>query len=427
MGKTGLYIFSFGAWLNKGVAMAGIGLMLLACLYDRKAIQETIRQSPLVRVTAIAGLYILVRTLLSSGTDSTHATLHLKDGLRFFYLCGFLLTAWHMAASQKRIVTALALGLSGFLLARFWHLDWSSLSSLHWWQTRQGFGLPEIAFGYYAATAMIGLLVFMPRMHGYFRSLSSRTAVSSIWILLILVAAQGIMFSQSRSVLASLLVVTPVLLFALWVKLEPVRHTGKKVFLFTLSSSVFIGSFGTLVHLNQKVLVERITQEQETYTQLLSGDYQAISTVDQQGQTKNVGARLLLFRTGIEHWLEKPLFGQGSAASKILLNESDDRVFVQLNDWHNGPIDILVRYGLTGLLLLSLCLWLTLRAGWRARQNERIDSDLFLFLACGMLLILLSMLTNFRMLNDDWRYWVFLFSGAFASFELKKHSGKALL
>ena len=40
----------------------------------------------------------------------------------------------------------------------------------------------------------------------------------------------------------------------------------------------------------------------------------------------------------------------------------------------------------------------------------------------GMLLLLLSMLTNFRMLNSDWRFYLFLFSGALVSFELCKNS-----
>ena len=420
LGKIGLYIFAFGAWLHKGVAIAGLCLMILACLQDRKAIQETFRHSPLVWITAITGFYILARTILSLSTDSIHATLHLKDGLRFFYLCGFLLIGWHMAASQKRILSVFALGFCGFLFARLWYFDWSFSSSIPWWQIRQGLGLPEIAFGYYAATAMSGLVIFLPRVYSSFRSITSRTVASLIWVLLYAMAVQGIVLSQSRSVWASLLAITPVLLFALWEKLKSVKHTGKRALLFMLVSSVLLSSTGALVYLNSNVMQQRVELEQETYVQLLSGNLEEITTTDKHGQTNNVGARLLLFKTGIEHWLENPLFGKGPAASKILLKKSNDPVFIQLNDWHNGPIDILVRYGLTGLLLLSICLWLTLQAGWRAYRQKRIDRDLFLFLACGMLLILLSMLTNFRMLNYDWRYWIFMFSGAFASFELHK-------
>ncbi len=413
LGITGLYLFSFGAWLHKGVAIAGISLMLVAAWLDRKAILATVKHSPLVGLTLALGFYILARTLLSLSTDSVNSALHLKDGLRIFYLCGFLLIAWHMAASQKRIITVFAVAFAGFLIARLWHFDWSFSATIPWWKLRQGLGLPEIAFGYYATTAMLGLLIFFPRVYGNLRSSTLRTAASIIWILLIAMTAQGIVFSQSRSVWLSLLVVTPALLFALWKQLKPIKNTAKHILIFLMLSCTV-----ALIFLNQDTLMQRMTLEHETYTHVLSGDFENISSENEHGHGNSVGARLVLFKEGIEHWLDNPLFGKGPAASKIILHKSDDAILAQLNDWHNAPIDILVRYGLTGLLLMSICLWMTLRAGWRAYRHNRIDGDLFLFCACGMALIILSMLTNFRMLNNDWRYWLFLLSGALASFEL---------
>jgi O-antigen ligase len=227
--------------------------------------------------------------------------------------------------------------------------------------------------------------------------------------------AQGIVFSQSRSVWASLLFMIPVLLIALWLQFKSLKNTSKLTLSLLLITTAIL-----LLQLNRDILIQRVTLEQETYAQLLSGDYEQITSINEQGQGKNVGIRLLMFKAGIDHWLDNPFIGNGPAASKILLRNSDDTFFAKLNDWHNGPVDILVRFGLTGLLLLSLCLWLTILAGWRAYRNKQIKPDLFLFLACGMTLILLSMLTNFRMLNNDWRYWMFLFSGAFASYELHR-------
>lgn len=422
LGIAGLYFFAFGAWLHKGVAIAGLGMMLFAALLDRKEIWRTVRRSPLVWVTLATGLYVLTRTMLSSVTDSANSALHLKDGLRFFYLCGFLLTAWYLAASQKRMLTVFAIAFAGFLFARFWYFDWSFSSTIPWWKLRQGLGLPEIAFGYYAATALLGLVIFTPRIYGSLRSGYTRMAFSLIWVLLIALSVQGIVFSQSRAVWASLLAISPILLFAFWKKIKTLKKPANQTILFALIFLALITTTAVLFQLNRDVLIQRITLEKETYTQLLSGDFDAITSSNELGQGNSVGARLLLLKTGIEHWIESPIIGKGPAASKIILGKSDDVILVQLNDWHNGPIDILVRYGIIGLLLMTVCLWLTLSAGWRAYRKKRIDRDLFLFLAGGTALILLSMLTNFRMLNNDWRYWIFLFSGAFASFELHQRT-----
>ena len=417
MGIAGLYIFSFGAWLHKSVAITGLTLMLLATLLNWKAIWGTVKHSSLTWVTISVGIYLLARTFLSFSSDSDHAHLHLKDGLRFFYLCGFLLIAWHMKADQKRMLSVFGIAFSGFIIARLWYFDWSFSSVEPWWKLRQGLGLPEIAFGYYAATAMLGLLIFSPRIVELFKSFFGRIMISLLLILLIAMSAQGVVFSHSRSVWASLLVIMPILWVASWPYLKRINKTARWILL-----TVLLSSTALLIYLNQDAFFSRITLEQETYTHLLSGDFDQIQTSNEYGQGNSVGVRLLMFKTGMEYWQDSPLFGKGPAASKIFLGNSHDEFFSQLNDWHNGPIDILVRYGLTGLILLTLCLWMTLRAGWSTYQDKRIDSDIFLFLACGMALIVLSMLTNFRMLNSDWRYWLFLFSGAMTSFELHRQN-----
>jgi O-antigen ligase len=417
LGVAGLYIFSFGAWLHKSVAITGLILILLATLFNRKAVWDTVKQSPLVWITLGVGIYLLTRTFLSFSSDNINAHLQLKDGLRFFYLCGFLLIAWYMEANQKRILCVFAIAFSGFLFARLWYFDWSFSSTEPWWTRRQGLGLPEIAFGYYAATAMLGLLILLPRAYGLFKPGVNRIMLSLLLMLLIAMTAQGIVFSHSRSVWISLLALIPVLLIVLWPKFKLLNTTSRWALFIVLLSSTAL-----LFQLNKDTFISRITLEQETYTHFLSGDFNKITSQNEDGQGNSIGIRLLMFKAGIESWLDSPLFGKGPAASKIILGKSDIEFFSQLNDWHNGPIDILVRYGLAGLIVMTLCLWMTLRAGWTAYRNKRIDPDIFLFLACGMALIILSMLTNFRMLNSDWRYWLFLFSGAMASFELHRNS-----
>ena len=419
MGIAGLYIFSFGAWLHKSVAITGLTLMLLATLLNWKTIWDTVKHSPLTWVTISVGIYLLARTFLSFSSDSAHAQLHLKDGLRFFYLCGFLLIAWYMAASQKRILNVFVIAFSGFLIARLWYVDWSFASATPWWELRQGLGLPEIAFGYYVATALLGLLIFAPKIFNKTWPVLTRLTLALVWTVLTPLMVQGIVISQSRAVWASVLVITPILMMVSWTNLKTINQTGRWTLLIVLVTSTVL-----LLHLNRDILFTRVTLEQETYSHVLSGDFNKITSINEQGQGNSVGIRLLMLKTGLQHWIENPLFGKGSAASKILLQKSDVEFFSELNDWHNGPIDILVRYGLTGLILMTLCLWMTLRAGWSAYRDKRIDPDIFLFLTCGMALIILSMLTNFRMLNSDWRYWLFLFSGAMASFNLhRKNTG----
>ena len=418
IGLTGLYLFAFGAWLNKGIVIVGLALVLLACLLEASTIWKQTKRLPLVWIVLATATYILFRTLVAAKLDPAHAALHLKDGARLSYLCGFLLIGWRLFANQERILTLLAVAGCGFLLARLWHFDWSDAATSSWWKTRTGLGLPEIAFGYYAATLLLGLIIFAPRM---FRRVHSPVAwaVGLIaWLLLVLLSMEGVVLSQSRAVWASIFLVSIPLLIAS----RRFPQSIPKTWRFLLAGSALLG-ITAIIHFNWDTLALRISQEPGTYEQLLSGRYQDITTSYDNGNGKSVGIRLKMLGFGFTEWQRAPFFGQGPAAAKILLHDSDIPFFSPLNDLHNGIVDSLVRLGIVGLLLLGLCLAATLLSGWRAYRTKRMSPDLFLFLTSSTGLLLLSMLTNFRMLNGDWRYWLFLISGAMASYGLHQTTG----
>ncbi|MEQ8515769.1 MAG: O-antigen ligase family protein, partial [Chromatocurvus sp.] len=149
---------------------------------------------------------------------------------------------------------------------------------------------------------------------------------------------------------------------------------------------------------------------------LLNGNLEAISSGDERGWKHSIGTRITMLEAGYRHWLEAPVFGKGPAAAKLTLLASDDRILPQYNDYHNVALDILVRYGVVGLLILIFCVKYTLSSGWQAWRSGALPADTALFLAGAMCLLLASSLSNFRLLNFDFRYWLFLLAAPMTTF-----------
>ena len=421
-GVVGLYVFSFTAWMSKDVAAFGLALIILSCLMDAKLIWKAVKNSPLLWVVVATGLYILFRTFfVSMVSEPEYFELHSKDGFRMFYLLGFVLIGWVMAADQKRILYVFAVAFAGFTIARLWDFDWSFSAPVSWWKLRTGLGLPAIAFGHYAAAALIGLFVFAPRIFRSFGSSVQQWAVGLLWLVLVLLALEGVVLSQSRFVWVSLILILPVIVYFSWSYIRYISKTYRVVLVVTAA----LIATSSMV-LNWETIASRSMAEADTWQKVFSGRLDEVETSGASGAGKSIGTRIRMLEIGVSEWANNPFFGLGPAAPKIMLANSDIPRFSRFNDFHNGIVEILVRHGAVGLLMLLLCLAYTLQAGWRSYCDAKFSYDVYLFLMSGMLLLLLSMLTNFRMLNSDWRFYLFLFSGALVSFELCKNSIPAL-
>lgn len=416
-GSVGLYLFALTAFSQRALAAAACLLMLYALWRDRSAAWPQLRQTPLVWCTAALALYIVARAVLAVANDPQHAELHAKDAARVLYLCAFVAIAWALQSDHTRILRFLVAAAAGFVTARLWHFDWQLNYPQPWWQMRLGLGLETIGLGYYAGTLLLGLLVFAPRI---LAQAHRPWAIAGIGLLLTAVAAaslQWVILSQSRAAWLALLPLTA--LAALFALRSSWRRGGLSALALMSAPLALLLIIGGL---NAPNLVERLAEEQHTISFLLTGNLDAISSADERGWEHSIGTRIQMLEAGYRQWLEAPFLGAGPAASKLTLLASDDRVLQQYNDYHNVALDILVRFGMMGLLLFLLCGKYTLSSGWQAWRRSWLPADTALFLASAMCLLLASSLSNFRLLNFDFRYWLFILAAPMTTFAICGYS-----
>ena len=415
IGLTGLYLFLFSAWQSKARAAVFFLVMLLPCLFDRRFWQD-LKASRTAFLLALLLLYILIRGLLASIENHEYLHYHLKDGVRLMLLGGFVFIAWLLHGDQHRVLLALVIALLGFWAGRLEHFPWSeAFSRIEWWGTRESFGLPsETAFGIYASASAMGLVLLAARVWSVSGATWRKLLAVTLWCMLLMFSIQGIIMAQSRSVWLSVSLLTFILLL---LNLHYWRRMG-----WFKTTMLVLGVAGLLLLLgyaNQSTIKKRLATEIDTTIQLLSGNFGEIRAVDAEGHVKSMGVRYHMLMFGIDHWKKNPWFGLGPGISEPLIKKQwvASKTY---NHLHNSYLEMLLRLGISGTVLTFVMLAMIFYGGWLAYRERRIDRDLFLFLMAALTLLLLSSITEFRMLHTDWRYYWFLVGGALYSFSLFK-------
>jgi O-antigen ligase len=389
-GICGLYLFAFGAWLGTALANLGLLAMLLAAVADRAILGPRLKSTPWPWLAVLSALTLAASASLAafSGAASRAAVFALLQ------LWCFLLVAWWCGGDTRRVWRALSLALAGFLLGRLLHADALDLASIHRHE-RTGLGLPILAFGQYAATALLGLCLVAPRLWQATPG-AWRPIAAAGWALLTALTLEGLVLSQARAVWAITLALLPLLLWFQWSRATPRQAVAALVLL--------MGMLAALTFVNRDIVAERILSEADTYRHLLAGDW---SRIDYD----SVGMRIHAWRQGLDLLAQRPWLGWGPGSASALLQASADPGLRGLSDFHNLYLDLPIAVGLLGSLPFAIGTLLVFRCAARARHAGRLPRDLYLILAGGLALHFLASLTNTRVLNADWAFLWLLLAG----------------
>ncbi len=403
-----MYLFALGAWLGIALANLGTGLMLLATALDGPRVWRRLRGGPWPWLLAASGLTLLASLALAWRDGPADWAKHSEDTGKLFRLWGFLLVAWWCGGQARRVWIALALALAGFTLGRLAHLDELNLAPALDPALRTGFGMPILAFGQYVAMALLALCLLAPRLWHAGTGLV-RGFLALAWLLLVLLAVQGLLISQARGVWGVTLLLLPALLWLQWREFALAHGWSWRRALPVLALAGAM--LALVVALNAGVIAGRFAQEADSYRHLLAGEW---------GQLDygSIGIRVRAWIYGFDAWLERPWFGWGPGSATALLQASPDAGLRGLNDFHNMYLELPVRIGLLGALPFAVGAVLVLRALWHARRRALVPRDLYLILLGALALHFLASLTNMRALNFDWRFYWMLFAGAACTFAL---------
>jgi O-antigen ligase len=234
----------------------------------------------------------------------------------------------------------------------------------------------------------------------------------ALWVFLVGLSLLCVTLTQSR---AAWLALWPGLLLLLVLAIARIARSGAPLLQKSLHVPLLVVAVLGAFWLGGTTLQERFDEERANIERLLNLDLDSVRSGNEAGADFSIGTRLNMLKSGWQTWLEKPVFGSGPAAAKRTLAVHPDPILRRWNDYHNAVINILVCYGAVGLTLALGGVLETARLAWVAVRERAYGADTLLFLVLALAILVFSLLSNFRLLNFDWRYTLFLVAGALAS------------
>ena len=398
---TGLYLFALGVFAAPAAANVGLALTALAALGRPRATLATLRRHP-----ACLPLFALVAYLalhsagfaLAGGLAWTDVE-PLKELAKLALL---LPVGLAVAGEPGHARWALLLAGVSLVLCMALHVDGAELrQALADGVTRLGFGLPMIAFGLYAATALLGLFLLVPAVVGRLPAPQRPAAVVLSTAAAALFGA-GLLLCRSRGAWLALALVLPACVGVL-LRQGRLRRPAIASLGVLLAGGLLLGG---------ESVARRVGDDQAAYA-ALAGLVQA-----REGAASfdalppdSVGLRLRLSGLGFERWRERPLVGHGPDAGKRVIAAAGDPALRSMAHLHNTYVELLVRFGAFGLIGFGAVV-AGLAAGLRgAARRGALAPELGLFLAGALALTLIWSAFDFRLLRQDFRFHAVLLGG----------------
>lgn len=366
IGKLGLLVFSLG--LVGGVALisSGAALMLLGFALVLRDTWRGLLQDRLFRLSLGYYAYLLVAAVWASGFQVERLAAHL-DGAGDYAQVGFfaviIVAFWwaRLSAEGKLLWPLWALVIGFFLrLLRKWPVeDWSN--GIPW---KLGFGMYYNPFGLFCAlVAAWWLVLLLDRLFkGNLRATVGIVSALSVPIL-------GLIYSASRGAIVAFIVGLFVILILSYRAQSTYAAPWKLRTLYGVVAAVLV--LGMLAGPVAK-------RDPGSWTELSRILDHGISQFSPQGYT-STGTRAVIWREGINLWLDKPLIGHGPAPVDAFMADIKDRFDLRVAfDFENTYIEMLVRLGLFGAIFFlahaALCV-ASFRRGLHMGLYPRFVSD----------------------------------------------------
>jgi O-antigen ligase len=416
LGLTGLYFFSLSILLSVSLAMIGLALMFVAFILKAVA-SPCILRDHLFIISLIFIAYLVPITLFAIHNMPGTASAQITEAFSLIQMwsLGTVVVAFWVAQDNKRIHLLLSLALAGFLIRMAIKVDFQALSQFYP-TIKATFGMPTHSFALYCAVSLLGCLIYSAKL-----TAPSQIPILNIlriggWLIIVILMAEGLIFSQSRTTwLVFFLVSPPVLWFQMRNRMGTVLQKGKRYVFFIIIAFLCIA--GT-ISLNAGYIKDRIAGTDDSIEKII------------KGKTTHTSPDSLIFRYhawryGIEKWMQSPFFGWGPGSTKYLLQNSGKKnvLNTSFKDFHNTYLETLLQVGLIGLFFLFLSLWLIFRSLWKAYRKEWLSTEIFLLTFGGLALFLITTFTNLRTGDHIGRFFLSLFCGIAYAIQFSSSNG----
>ncbi|QKT03230.1 O-antigen ligase family protein [Ectothiorhodospiraceae bacterium 2226] len=369
-----------------------------------------LRRDPLAQVLTLWLSYFAIRAAVAAWEFPDLLAEQLDEVRRMARILLVLAVAWWVSGRVETMLRLLAVALVGLLLALVAYVEWNSLVSLLAGRARLLLGQNAQHIGLFFATAIVGWVVLAPRLLRVSEARLGRWASIAFWLATFFLLVSALLATQVRAAwLAILFWVAFYVSYQIWVRRRGMeRLSGLHVLVVALAVASAVG----LVAYHYEGVSERFAQEKSAITQLIAAG-------PQDAPLTSFGIRVRLWHVGLEKWSERKWFGWGPGTPPELIADSGQpRPVSQMAQFHNTPIEMLVRGGLVGLLLTLAVLLVLVRQVHAAWRSGKLPGDLAFFFASVLLLFIV---VNFAEAYVDrqigWIYFAF-FAGLAYSFHL---------
>lgn len=409
LGLFGLLLFALTAAPYPNLAGVGLFLLLVAFFISKQRVAHW--GEPIVVLMAGLFLYLLMSILIGWQLSPHYLKEHFSHAFYILSLPLFsLLVAWGLKAQIPRVHLVLFAALCGYIAAVTLPLITGEVG---WGIFLQGqrdsmlFSNP-IRLGLYSTAVLLGLLTWIPdRRIDNPRSM----IVFGLYLLLIILTTQALIVSQARASWTAAAVVIPAVLLTrllLHPREQPSRSSYNSA-LFTVGLMLV----GVVVYLNHATIERRWSQESATIKAAIKGE--AV-------EFDSFGIRVHMWHLGLEKITERPWLGHGPGSVPEYLSHAP-KPLSDYRHMHNMAIDLLVRTGIIGLLLVATIFLLLFYALLHAWRKGIMDKNLLLFTTGALLLFLIDGLTGYPLSRTQGRFFIALIGGlAYTGFLYRQHS-----
>ncbi len=405
-GVTAALAFAFFAWLSAAGANIALALFSLAFLLAPSA-WPMFRRDPMFRLFAAFSIYMAIGAYFAIEEFTDTRKLQIRDASNWLKLFAFLPLAWWLRGDLRRIHRTLILAAAGLLIGMLWKADWSNV--YHMTVTaRTGFKLRIIFAGLVSASAILGLLVFTPRIWSSRAGTPRDLLRLACWLSALYLSSFMLLSSKSRGAWLAALIAVPIAL-----GIRCFSHGGQTDLPIRTSAPFLLLALGVvagLFALNQDEIRTRLIQENRAVSSILQGENEPLPRT-------SIGFRHDVQKFGLQKFLQRPWFGWGPGSTEHLIETSGRPELIHPQekgaDWmdhfHNTYLEILVRFGLLGALVLLATVLLMMKNVWRGYKTGILPKDHFAFLTGCFILLAVWSLFDFRILHGDCRaYWILL-------------------
>ncbi|WP_226703885.1 O-antigen ligase family protein [Microbulbifer elongatus] len=329
------------------------GLLMLA-IYGRPVDGTSLRRSGIVWLALGAILVTLISWGFSWLTHPEWAESSLKVH-RLTHWFAMIPIAVLLGGQARNTYTLWLIALCGLLLS-----PWISGNGLQEWQ--QGLAGMRVDFGLHNAqhtamlfgTGALGLLAFAP---GILRNRRGCWIFRTTWLLAVAICITALLLTQTRGVWVGMLFALVVITCAGIVTLRKHFHSHRR---YIAAATIATGSAAVLAgYLSLGDIVsQRLQAEQETIALVQQGDTESIPF-------NSAGIRIHTWEEALKWIAERPLVGWGGNGRSLIFDYSKnlpDEIKQNFGHLHNSYLDLMVNFGLLGLLLLAaLVYWLLSR------------------------------------------------------------------